>query len=156
MTTEDNKAIQLQAACDRVLKAMEEQNGGERVGLMKRGYWYRPDACGYTDRESEAGRYTMEEAKKYEYLRGDEPVKIVRFTKANLLDDANRGMLVAFVVGLPEKMRPNFIANLTNYVGNRMTESAWAWEIFTAPASAIITALDKTLEAMGVEKGVGE
>jgi len=31
------------------------------VGLKKRGYWYRPDAHGYTDRENEAWHLTREE-----------------------------------------------------------------------------------------------
>lgn len=30
--------------------------------LMKRGYYYRPNAAGYTDQIREAGRYTAEEA----------------------------------------------------------------------------------------------
>jgi predicted RNA-binding Zn-ribbon protein involved in translation (DUF1610 family) len=41
--------------------------------LRKRGLFYRPKACGYTDRVEEAGRYTFDEAKAHEYLR-DEPV----------------------------------------------------------------------------------
>jgi hypothetical protein len=39
------------------------------VGVKKRGYWYRPDAHGYTDREQEAWHLTREEAKKHEYPR---------------------------------------------------------------------------------------
>lgn len=53
------------------------------VGLKKRGYWYRPNARGYTACECEAGRYTLEEAKKHEYKLGDEPVTIHRFTTPN-------------------------------------------------------------------------
>lgn len=42
--------------------------------VRKRGYFYRDKAQGYTDRVIEAGRYTYAEAKKHEYLRGDEQV----------------------------------------------------------------------------------
>lgn len=44
--------------------------------VKKRGYYYRPNAAGYTDRASEAWRIPHSEAKKHEYLRGDEPVTI--------------------------------------------------------------------------------
>lgn len=50
------------------------------VGLMKRYLWYRPDARGYTANESDAGRYTLEEAKDHEYLLGEEPVTIHKFS----------------------------------------------------------------------------
>jgi len=50
----------------------------DKVGLKKRGLWYLPKACGYTNQESEAGRFTLEEAKKREHLH-DEPVTIHRF-----------------------------------------------------------------------------
>lgn len=33
--------------------------------LMRRGYFYRPRACGYTDKIEEAGRYSWEEAKEH-------------------------------------------------------------------------------------------
>ena len=53
---------------------------GEKLmfGVKKRGMWYRPDAHGYTDRQSEAWRLTFDEAKKHEYLRGsaDERVTV--------------------------------------------------------------------------------
>jgi hypothetical protein len=48
------------------------------VGLKKRGLWYRPGAAGYTANPDEAGRYTLEEAKRHEDLR-DEPVTIHEF-----------------------------------------------------------------------------
>lgn len=35
---------------------------GEYVGLVKNGFWYRPNAAGYTPNESEAGRYLIGEA----------------------------------------------------------------------------------------------
>ena len=54
----------------------------DKVGLKKRGLWYRPEACGYTNCECEAGRFTLEEAKKREYLLY-EPVTIHRFKTPN-------------------------------------------------------------------------
>lgn len=59
--------------------AQHVMDDSKLVGLKKRGYWYRPKACGYTDRESEAGRFTIEEAKKREYPH-DEPVTIHKFS----------------------------------------------------------------------------
>lgn len=41
--------------------------------VRKRGLFYRPKDCGYTDRISEAARYTYAEAKAREYPH-DEPV----------------------------------------------------------------------------------
>ena len=38
---------------------------GEPVLKVKRGLWYRPDNCGYTDRVIEAGLYQREEALRY-------------------------------------------------------------------------------------------
>jgi hypothetical protein len=65
-----------------------------RVGLKKRGLWYRPKACGYTNLESEAGRYTLEEAKKHEYLRGEEPVTIHGFSPKPFLTSFDAIMAV--------------------------------------------------------------
>lgn len=50
--------------------------GGKLVGLKKRGLWYRDGACGYTSAACDAGRFTREDAKKHEYLHGEEPVTI--------------------------------------------------------------------------------
>lgn len=41
--------------------------------LQKRGYFYRPNAAGYTSRIEEAGLYTLQEATRREYPY-DEPV----------------------------------------------------------------------------------
>lgn len=45
-----------------------------RYLLVKRGLFYRPNACGYTDRLAEAGRFSPEEASDHVYPYGDEPV----------------------------------------------------------------------------------
>jgi hypothetical protein len=63
------------------------------VGLKKRGLWYRPNARGYTDRQSEAGRYTRAEAKEHEYPH-DEPVTICEFKPENYSSDAAAAMEV--------------------------------------------------------------
>lgn len=66
--------------------AIHEFIGGNKfVGLKKRGLWYRPDAKGYTSDENQAGRYTQEEAKGHEYVRGDadEWVRICHFKVPN-------------------------------------------------------------------------
>jgi len=50
----------------------------QMFGIKKRGYWYLPDAHGYTNRQSEAWRLTLEEAKKHECPHGgrDERVTV--------------------------------------------------------------------------------
>ncbi len=68
-------------------------DGGNLVGLKKRGLWYRPDAKGYTDRSAEAGRYTREEAKKHEYPH-DDPVTICELPIRPYTTDPAAAMLV--------------------------------------------------------------
>jgi len=53
------------------IKAIAELDGPRMVGLVKCGMWWRPNSGGYTNCECEAGRYTMEEAKKREYVHGE-------------------------------------------------------------------------------------
>jgi hypothetical protein len=55
--------------------------------LVKRGYYYRPNASGYTDRIAEAGRYTEEEAKRLAYPHGDEPVTMEELPGPDYLND---------------------------------------------------------------------
>jgi len=64
------------------------------VGVKKRGYWYRPNAHGYTDRQAEAWWLTRDEAKKHEYLRGDEPVTICEFSTPLYTTDPAAAMQV--------------------------------------------------------------
>jgi hypothetical protein len=54
----------------------------DKVGLKKRGLWYRLNACGYTSREEEAGRYTIAEAQEHAHPDG-EPVTIHKFSTPN-------------------------------------------------------------------------
>lgn len=63
-------------------------------GLKKRGYWYRPDAHGYTDRQSEAWRLSLEEAKKHEYKRGYEPVLVCELDTPRFSTDPAAAMRV--------------------------------------------------------------
>jgi hypothetical protein len=71
--------------------AIAEACGIPMFGLKKRGYWYRPNARGYTDRNNEAGRYTLVEAKKHEYKRGnaDERVTIFQLPPPDYCNDLN-------------------------------------------------------------------
>lgn len=54
----------------------------DKFGLKKRGLWYRPNAFGYTNREEEAGRYTIAEAHEHAHPDG-EPVTIHKFSTPN-------------------------------------------------------------------------
>ena len=38
--------------------------------IRKQGYWYRPNASGYTDSAIQAGRYSLEEAECYTHPNG--------------------------------------------------------------------------------------
>ena len=42
----------------------------DRYLIRKGAYWYRPNACGYTDVKHEAGRYTHKEAERYTHPNG--------------------------------------------------------------------------------------
>jgi len=65
----------------------------EFVGLKKRGVWYRPNASGYTSDQRLAGRYTRDEAKRYEYPH-DEPVTIHEFEPQNYTTNPADAMAV--------------------------------------------------------------
>ncbi len=57
--------------------------------VFKRGYYYRPNAAGYTDKAEEAGLYTEAEAKVHEYPRGEQPVTIKRVPTPSFATDVN-------------------------------------------------------------------
>ena len=57
--------------------------------IVKRGYFYRPDAKGYTAHEPDAWKLPLAEAKKYEYLIGDEPVTLSRASIPSYAEDLN-------------------------------------------------------------------
>jgi hypothetical protein len=88
--------------------------GETMVGLKKRGMWYRPDACGYTSSEAEAGRFTTEEAKKHEYKPAgfeEEWVTIHRFSGPDIDD-------LSYVVKACERLesQTTFARNLARVV----------------------------------------
>ncbi len=56
--------------------------------LMKRGYYYRPNAKGYTSELAEAGRYIEEEAKRHVNPH-DEPVTMHPLPPMDYLRDLN-------------------------------------------------------------------
>lgn len=49
----------------------EDRKAADRPYLIrKQGYWYRPNASGYTDSAIQAGRYSLEEAERYTHPNG--------------------------------------------------------------------------------------
>lgn len=103
---------------DEINRAIAEACGASRfVGLKKRGLWYRPNAGGYTDRESEAGRYTLEEAKLREYIKGDpdEWVTICVFSIPNYHADLN-AMHEAEKVLVAQDKWQNYITRLNEQI----------------------------------------
>ena len=62
--------------------------------MMKRGLFYRPRSCGYTNRESEAGIYTEAEARSECDPRADEPVTMRRKKTPSYSTDHNAAALV--------------------------------------------------------------
>lgn len=70
-------------------RAIHEAVGANQyVGLMKRGYWWRPNGNGYTDRQSKAGRYTREEAGRIAPV-SDNEVTIHEFAPLDYCGDLN-------------------------------------------------------------------
>lgn len=63
------------------------------VGLKKRGFWWRPNSCGYTGNQDEAGRYTRAEAAKKAQPDG-EPVTIREFEPKKYTTDSAAAMEV--------------------------------------------------------------
>jgi chromosome segregation ATPase len=59
-------------------------------GVRKRGFWYRPNACGYTSDPNQAGKYTLEEAKQHEAIHGTEDDVTVEKLPINELDALTR------------------------------------------------------------------
>lgn len=54
----------------KVTQADEEAGEDARYLIRKGGYYYRPNAQGYTTGKAEAGRYTLEEAIKHSHPNG--------------------------------------------------------------------------------------
>lgn len=75
---------------EEINKAIAEHVGtADRWLIVKRGYFYRPEAKGYTSSESGAWKLPIVEAKRYEYLIGDEPVTLSRASIPNYAGDLN-------------------------------------------------------------------
>lgn len=100
------------------------------VGLMKRYLWYRPDARGYTANESDAGRYTLEEAKKHAHLLGEEPVTIHKFSTPKFNESLDAcALFEKTITGQNVGMYEHFLGEITqsdalalrrSFVGERM------------------------------------
>ncbi len=68
--------------------AIAEAVGTDKwYAVEKAGWYYRPNARGYTNRIEEAGRYTKEDARRL-LVRG-EPMSIVRIPPPNYVADLN-------------------------------------------------------------------
>ena len=59
-------------------KIAEHVGTADRWLIVKRGYFYRPEAKGYTSSKSEAWKLPLAEAKKHERLIGEERVTLSR------------------------------------------------------------------------------
>jgi len=59
---------------------------GDLHFIIKRGVYYRENAHGYTTSQAEAWRLPYEEAKKHEYLRGEDPVALAKCPPPNYLE----------------------------------------------------------------------
>lgn len=85
---------------DQINRAIQEIAGDDRWHMLKHGYFYRPQAGGYTGNEFEAGVWTLEEAKKMECSKGyPDEVKAVRARPRDFYNDLNA--IHAVVTSLP-------------------------------------------------------
>lgn len=109
-------------------------NLGATVGLVKRGYFYRPNAQGYTALASEAGRFTLEEAKKHEWVKGEEDdVTIVRWDAPRYSSDPAAAMeVLKRCLAVLEGYQVQIGGTYEHYEvssGNQLTESVVAGTI---------------------------
>lgn len=70
-------------------RAVAESVGDDRWLIVKRGYFYRPNGHGYTSHVSEAWALPLAEAKKHEYLIGEEPVTLRKAPIPDYCNDLN-------------------------------------------------------------------
>lgn len=97
-------------------QAIHEACGlGKQYYLMKGGYYYRPDACGYTGNRRDAGLYSEEEATRREYPH-DEPVTKHLADPANYSGDLN-AMHEAEHVALSDSRAQRYVDHLISVTG---------------------------------------
>ena len=70
-------------------RAVAESVGDDRWLIVKRGYFYRPNGHGYTSHVSEAWVLPLADAKKHEYLIGEEPVTLWKAPIPDYCNDLN-------------------------------------------------------------------
>jgi hypothetical protein len=114
------------------------------VGLKKHGVWYRPNSCGYTAIESEAGRYTTEEAKAREYRHGDwdDQVTICHFTPPNFFE--SRDALQPVLEKLNEEQAEHLLRLLNETMERRVkgkSDGMACIAILTVPPRTLAAAL---------------
>lgn len=75
---------------ERMNQVIAEHCGDAAYGIKKRGLYYGPNFCGYTNDENKAGRYTLEEAKTHESVKGrDDDVFVVPLLPKKYYSDLN-------------------------------------------------------------------
>jgi hypothetical protein len=91
-------------------RAVAESVGDDRWLIVKRGYFYRPNGHGYTSHVSEAWVLPLVDAKKHEYLIGEEPVTL---RKAPIPDYCNSyDAIIPLVKALDGTLKMKFIRTL--------------------------------------------
>lgn len=99
--------------------------------LMKRGYYYRPNAHGYTSELTEAGRYTEEEAKRHVNPH-DEPVTMHPLPPMDYLRDLNA--LAAVEDSIPLDRLGTYLDNLRLVCSAGLPEGCYVMDIECARA----------------------
>jgi hypothetical protein len=93
---------------EEINRAIAEHIGADdRWLIVKRGYFYRPQGHGYTSCECNAWVLPLVEAKKHEYLIGEEKVTLRKATIPNYVGDLN-AMREALAL-LPEEFHEEFM-----------------------------------------------
>ena len=102
--------------------AIEDHLGIERqFHLLKGGYYYRENSCGYTSQLTEAGLYSKEEAESS--LRGCDELQMVEVRKTNYCNDLNAMHEAIMSLGIPQ--RSDFCVTLNKVMGLEQNICGW-------------------------------
>jgi len=120
----------------------------DQYHVVKRGWYYRFNACGYTSDPDKAWRIPLAEAKKHEYLLGDEPVTIQKCKPLEYASslDACRD----FEVPLRGDDRSLYYDLLYLEVVKKPSEDRFErlWMVFNAPPEARCRAFCNLMKSM--------